>query len=191
MYIYLIGRLDGWMVGRLDGWTAGRLDGWTVGRSCAYMNQKASHPQKPSPVDKCPVDIQQNPESSRHPEKPSLFVSIRQHTPAYVSRSSSQSVVRHLLKVGIRLHTTSYVSIRQHASTYVSRRSSQSASHLLKVSIRHHTSAYVSIRQHTSAYVSIRQQKELPISEQVPYRRCRPHHDPGRHPPHFQERGRG
>jgi hypothetical protein len=63
------------------------------------------------------------------------YVSIRQHTSAYVSR--------------IRQHTSADLtlaadlSIRQHTSAYVS--------------IRQHTSAYVSMRQHTSACVSIRQ----------------------------------
>jgi hypothetical protein len=84
----------------------------------------------------------------------SAYVSIRQHTSAYV-RQYWHSVVlptyasiRNLLRqtseyVSIRKHTSAYVSIRQHTSAYVS--------------IRQHTSAYVSILHHTSAYVSIRQ----------------------------------
>jgi hypothetical protein len=80
----------------------------------------------------------------------SAYVSIRQHTSAYVTYTGR---VRHLGLI-IRQHTSAYVSIRhiysgspppwpEVASAYVS--------------IRQHTSEYVSIRQHTSAYVSIRQ----------------------------------
>jgi hypothetical protein len=55
------------------------------------------------------------------------YVSIRQHTSAYV--------VDHALVDHVYIYIRS-VSIRQHTSAYVS--------------IRQHTSAYVSIRQHTS-----------------------------------------
>jgi hypothetical protein len=79
-----------------------------------------------------------------------LCVSIRQHTPAYVSirrHLGDGSVAMLAAYVSIRQHTPAYVSIRQHMPAYVS--------------IRQHTSAYVSIRQHPSAYVSIRQLHHL------------------------------
>jgi hypothetical protein len=100
------------------------------------------------------------------------YVSIRQHTSAYVS-------IRHILAststpvyanrwctehtsahVSTRQHTSAYVSIRQPTSADVSRRQHTSAD----VSKRQHTSAYVSIRQHTSAYVSIRQHTSAYVS---------------------------
>ncbi len=56
----------------------------------------------------------------------SAYVSIRQHTSAYVSISWGQADAIQ--------HTSAYVSIRQHTTAYV---------------IRQHTSAYVSIRQHS------------------------------------------
>jgi hypothetical protein len=73
-------------------------------------------------------------------------VSIRQHTPAYVSiRSCSRGARARRASAtdtyASRQHPSAYVSIRQHTSAYVS--------------IRQHTSAYVSIRQHTSAYVIV------------------------------------
>jgi hypothetical protein len=94
----------------------------------------------------------------------SAYVSIRQHTSAYVSirsayvsiRTSAYVSMRQIClpqceepperaprRASIRQHTSAYASIRQHASAYAS--------------IRQHTSAYVSIRQHTSAYVRMRQ----------------------------------
>ncbi len=83
------------------------------------------------------------------------YVSIRQHTSAYVRRrrrGSSFGCLHTSAYISIRQHTSAYVSIRQHTSAYVSIRQHTSA----YVSMRQHTSAYVSIRQHTSAYVSIR-----------------------------------
>jgi hypothetical protein len=71
----------------------------------------------------------------------SAYVSIRQHTSAYVSKGHVVArgyVVRRVLR--IRQHTSAYVSIRQ---AYVS------------ISGRVSLVTYVSIRQHTSAYVSI------------------------------------
>jgi hypothetical protein len=78
------------------------------------------------------------------------YVSIRQHTPAYVSIRQLLVVVDELLhaSVCIRQHTPAYASMRQllvvvdellHAS----------------VCIGQHTPAYASIRQHTSAYVFV------------------------------------
>jgi hypothetical protein len=88
----------------------------------------------------------------------SAYVSIRQHTSAYVSSvdaaGTRQCLVQHL-------HTSAYVSIRQHTSAYVSiSQLSRSGREVSSVPCpapvcRQHTSAYVSIRQHTSAYVSI------------------------------------
>jgi pantothenate kinase len=85
------------------------------------------------------------------------YVSIRQHTSAYVSiveapTCSPETYDSSLLLllpayVSIRQHTSAYVSIRQHTSAYV-RTPPYSHSCL-------NMSAYVSIRQHTSAYVSI------------------------------------
>jgi hypothetical protein len=91
------------------------------------------------------------------------YVSIRQHTSAYIStRVRQRRIRRHTLTGTWRLHaltcrnTSEYVSIRQHTSAYVSIR--QHASAYAYVSIRQHTSAYVSIRirQHTSPYVDRR-----------------------------------
>jgi hypothetical protein len=60
----------------------------------------------------------------------SAYVSIRQHTSAYLCRGGGDA------------HTSAYVSIRQHTSAYVS----------IPMQRRDvHTSAYVSIRQHTYA----------------------------------------
>ncbi len=103
--------------------------------------------------------------------QPSAYVSIRQHTSAYVS-------IRHLRAsaptCSIRQHTSAYVSIRQHTSAYVT--CVQVLQPSAYVSIRQHTSAYVtcvqvlqpsayvSIRQHTSAYVSIRQHTSAYVS---------------------------
>ncbi len=104
-------------------------------------------------------------------KRASAYVSIRQHTSAYVSylhahhklplknqhdHSGLHTTARELLTLAQshdvafalhlrRTHTAvihAYVSIRQHTSAYVR--------------IRPHTSAYVCIRQHASAYVSIR-----------------------------------
>jgi hypothetical protein len=66
----------------------------------------------------------------------SAYVSIRQHTSAYVS-------IRTSAYVSIRQHTSAYASIRQHTSARCP-----------FISIRQHTQACVSIRQHTSTYVS-------------------------------------
>jgi hypothetical protein len=92
------------------------------------------------------------------------YVSIRQHTSAYVEASAAprypvapapyacirsayvQACIWHTFSIRAAIRSAyvqSYVRIRQHTSAYVS--------------IRQHTSAYVSIRQHTSAYVRIRQ----------------------------------
>ena len=51
-----------------------------------------------------------------------VYVSIRQHTSAYVSiLSSSATDVAQLLALAcIRQHTSAYVSIRQHTPAYVS-----------------------------------------------------------------------
>ncbi len=105
------------------------------------------------------------------------YVSIRQHTSAYVSiRSNLISSPLPTVKVPyIRQHTyisqdtSAYVSIRQHTPAYVSIRQHTSAYgrisspmlHMCRHTVIHvssyYKSAYVSIRQHTSAYVSIRQ----------------------------------
>jgi hypothetical protein len=87
------------------------------------------------------------------------YVSIRQHTSAYVSVTCIPQYLQHQ-------HTSEYVSIRQHTSALLAFHSTCSTS------IRQHTSAllafqsistaqreraYASIRQHTPAYASIRQ----------------------------------
>jgi hypothetical protein len=107
----------------------------------------------------------------------SAYVSIRQHTPAYVSctpvrgiwrvcasysRAREELVCQRSVPLAASEHSRrtettgpppAYVSIRQHPSAYVSIRQHSSAF----VSIRQHTtSAYVCIRLHTSAYVCIR-----------------------------------
>jgi hypothetical protein len=72
-------------------------------------------------------------------QQSSVFVSIHQHTSAYVSLHVCD--LQHGLFNDACAEGAAYVSIpRYHTSAYVS--------------IRQHTSAYVSIRQHTSAYVS-------------------------------------
>ncbi len=77
----------------------------------------------------------------------SAYVSIRQHTSAYVSTPGGAVVAddAELLKAfgkesRVPFDHLTYVSIRQHTSAYGS--------------IRQHTAAYGSIRQHTAAYES-------------------------------------
>jgi hypothetical protein len=89
----------------------------------------------------------------------SVYVSIRQHTSAYAS---------------IRQHTPAFASIRQHTSAYVSTRQHTPAYAIAYVCIRQHTCAnwhaplaarlVARIRQHTSAYVSIRQHTSAYVS---------------------------
>jgi hypothetical protein len=75
-------------------------------------------------------DLDSRPTLPPHsPAHTSAYVSIRQHTSAYVRERSRQ------LAHSAAAPTCAYVSIRQH------------------------TTAYVSIRQHTPAYASIRQRK--------------------------------
>jgi hypothetical protein len=96
------------------------------------------------------------------------YVSIRQHTSAYVSQKRSSSVTAsscaspRAAYVSMRLqHTSAYVSIRQHTSAKSAAAAWQRPHAPVRAQhssfIRQHTSAYVSIRQHTSAYISIRQ----------------------------------
>ena len=84
-----------------------------------------------------------------HYAAPPAYVSIRQHTSAYVRSpqcaSTTAAAPPLCCSVSIRQHTSAYVSIRQHTSAYVS--------------IRQHTTAYVSIRQHTSAYTDLFRQR--------------------------------
>jgi hypothetical protein len=54
--------------------------------------------------------------STRSPRSASAYVSIRQHTSAYVEILDAQPP----LCIRIRQHTSAYVSIRQHTSAYVS-----------------------------------------------------------------------
>jgi hypothetical protein len=97
--------------------------------------------------------------AQRRPEVLSAYISIRQHTSAYVSIRSAHTSAHTSASSALRREPprrsapllpapVAYVSIRQHTSAYVS--------------IRQHTAAYVSIRvlfrvQHSSAYVSIRE----------------------------------
>ncbi len=90
------------------------------------------------------------------------YVSIRQHTSAYVSiRQPSACAEAH--RTCIRQHTSA-----QHTSAYVSIRQPSACAEAhrtcirprIRPHIRQQTSAYVSTRQHTSAYVSIRQSSE-------------------------------
>ena len=74
-----------------------------------------------------------------------LYLSIRQHTSAYVSISEAHA---HLLDVSLELLL--YLSIRQHTSAYVSACTPPRCL-FRAASVSQHTSAYVSIRQHTSA----------------------------------------
>jgi hypothetical protein len=89
------------------------------------------------------------------------YVSIRQHTSAYVSIRLPQELA-HTLELGgpFRMPTILIISILlkscQHTSAHVSTRQDTSAC----VSIRQHTSAHVSMRQHASAYVSIHRHSE-------------------------------
>ena len=70
--------------------------------------------------------------ASRKKKTPTcIYVSIRQHTSAYIVAYIVARASRRKRPQCSAQHTSAYVSIRQH------------------------TSAYVSIRQHTSAYVSI------------------------------------
>jgi hypothetical protein len=75
------------------------------------------------------------------------YVSIRQHTLAYVC-------IRRLVatRASVPPHAPAYVSIRQHTLAYVCIRRLVAT----PASVPPHAPAYVSIRQHTSAYVSIR-----------------------------------
>jgi hypothetical protein len=76
-----------------------------------------------------------------------LYVSIRQHTSAFVSiRCCSWC------PDDSRTYTSAYVSIRQHTSAFVSIRQHT----LLFVMPGRLSNLYVSIRQHSSAFVSIR-----------------------------------
>jgi hypothetical protein len=75
---------------------------------------------------------------SPHP----AFVSIRQHSSAYVS-------IRHT-------HTHTHTRARAHTHT-------QMTTADIRYAIRRRASAYVSIRQHTSAYASIPQISDMPI----------------------------
>jgi hypothetical protein len=103
------------------------------------------------------------------------YVSIRQHTSAYVSiRRFHHRCLFLLYQTNLYIYITiyiyiyiyiyihiyiylEYVSIRQHTSAHVSTRQHTSA----HVSTRQHTSAHVSIRQHTSAHVSISQHRAV------------------------------
>jgi hypothetical protein len=112
----------------------------------------------------------------------SAYVSIRQHTSAYVCTHLEQGVAAAAAAACVDCcpwinprcyrcqHTSAYVSIQQHTSARTLSKAwrrprllpaSTAARGLIHdaiaVSIRQHTSACVSIRQHTSAYVSIRQ----------------------------------
>jgi hypothetical protein len=106
------------------------------------------------------------------------YISIRQHTSAYVSIRQQASACDHtsdcdfwavaltllhlsiisplslsLKEATLRQHTSAYVSIRQNKSAYVSIRL---ALYAISGGCRN-SPAYISIRQHTSAYVSLRQ----------------------------------
>jgi hypothetical protein len=72
------------------------------------------------------------------------YVSMRQHTSAFVSICQLQVAQRLRLPVRacIRQHAAAYVSIRQRTTAYDS--------------VRQRTSAYGSIRQHAAAYDSMR-----------------------------------
>ncbi len=90
----------------------------------------------------------------------SAYVSIRQHTSAYVSirrqtrgRGEQGSQGATYLHVSIRQQTAEYVSIRQHTSAYVSRRGGERGAQGSEGATYLRT--YVSIRQHTSAYVYV------------------------------------
>jgi hypothetical protein len=105
------------------------------------------------------------------------YVSIRQHTSAYVSIGATccettrevgayVSIRQHpSAYVGIRQHTSAYVSIRQHTRYVPARRRARwGEGVILQQDVgrcrqeRHRRKpTYVSIRQHTSAYVTIRQ----------------------------------
>jgi hypothetical protein len=90
-----------------------------------------------------------------------IYVSIRQHTSAFVSvcvcSMRRTDDIRMSTFVYVCQHTSAYVSIRQHTSAYVSicvgsmRRTDDTRMSTF-VYVRQHTAAYVSIRQHTSAY---------------------------------------
>jgi hypothetical protein len=79
-------------------------------------------------------------------EIPSAYVSIRQHTSAYLCGKQTDGSGGYDAKRAVcareRVEQVGVLGIREHASACVS--------------IRHHTSAYISIRQHTSAYVKER-----------------------------------
>ncbi len=85
----------------------------------------------------------------------SAYVSIRQHTSAYVSMSAYVSIRQHTSAyVSIHPHTSAYVSIRQHTSAYsrCTRQKSHCACDCSCLPL--HTSACVSIRLPSSAYAS-------------------------------------
>ena len=78
--------------------------------------------------------------------QPASCVSIRQHTPAYVSAGEGSA---ELSAVSIRQHTPACVSIRQHTPAYVSAELS-TADLGPRVSSSVSDSAYVRMRQHTA-----------------------------------------
>jgi hypothetical protein len=95
----------------------------------------------------------------------SAFVSIRQHTSAYVRGAAACPTTRRrcTCSICIRQYTSAVVSIRQHTSEErrrVQQRIVAVPVRYAYVSIRQHTPAYASSRQYTSAYVSIRQKSD-------------------------------
>jgi hypothetical protein len=122
-------------------------------------------------------------------QRSAAYVSIRQHTSAYLwqrsaatrkprvlyakpalpsacacIRQHTSAYVSTCTYVSIRQRTSAYVSICQHMSAYVSIRQHLHIVALDSVSVRQHTSAYVSLRQRTSAYVSVRQHTSAYVS---------------------------
>jgi hypothetical protein len=106
------------------------------------------------------------------------YVSIRQHTSAYVSIrqavSSDTCIRRHTSAYGIRKYTSAYVSMRQAvgATPLPSISMEQRALYIRPTSayvrIRPHTSAYVAVESRDTsalAYVSIRQQTSAYVSK--------------------------
>ena len=103
----------------------------------------------------------------------SAYVSIRQHTSAYLHIDKLESYNGASAYDSIRQHTSAYVSTRQHASAYLHidklvANNCVSGLHVVKVNghhlrapprirrIRQHASAYA---KHTSAYVSMPQRQ--------------------------------
>ncbi len=89
-------------------------------------------------------------------------MSIREHTSVEVQAGAVAVIQLHLhtpTYVSIRQHTAAYVSIRQYTSVEVQGGAVAVIQlHLhtaAYVSIRQHTAAYVSIRQHTAACVAV------------------------------------